>query len=115
MTRYLTQDEVIAALPHLTRPRLLAFIAAEVVVPVASNSGPLFRDIDLARLDLLCDLADPFGLEGDTLALVIALVDRLHASHHQLRMLASALAAEPAEVRARVGASLLAAGRASDR
>jgi len=107
MTRYLTQDEVIAALPHLTRPRLMAFIAAEVVVPVVSPGGPLFRDLDLARLDLLCDLADPFDLEGDALALVITLIDQLHASRHRLRLIAAALAAEPAEVRARVGACLL--------
>lgn len=108
MTRYLTQDEVIAALPHLTGPRLVAFIAAEVVVPVQSPSGPLFRDLDLARLDLLCDLADPFDLEGDTLALVITLIDQLHASRQQVHLIAAALAAEPADVRARVGACLLA-------
>ncbi|MDP2741058.1 MAG: hypothetical protein Q8O82_20725 [Pseudorhodobacter sp.] len=111
MTRYLTQDEVIAALPHLTGPRLVAFIEAAVVVPVASETGPLFRDLDLARLDLLCDLADPFDLEGDTLALVIALIDQLHASRQQVRLIAAALAAEPAEVRARVAACLLASDR----
>jgi len=114
MTRYLTQDEVIAALPRLTRPRLVAFIAAEVVLPLQSPSGPLFRDLDLARLDLLCDLADPFDLEGDTLALVITLIDQLHASRQQVRLIAAALAAEPAEVRARVGACLLVGARESE-
>lgn len=107
VTGFYSESEVIASIPGLTRPLLLTFLAAEVVVPVASDTGPVFRDIDLARLDLLCDLALGLDLEGDALAVVISLIDQLHAARHRLAAMAEAIAAEPFAVRERVGARLL--------
>ncbi len=53
-----TQEETLTRVVRLTRTRLTAFIEAEAVVPARSDAGPVFGPDDLARLDLLCDLAE---------------------------------------------------------
>ena len=107
MTARFTEDEAIAAVSRLTRTRLVAFLEAELVVPVQSDSGPVFYQIDLARIELLCDLADHFDLKGDALGVVMSLIDQLHTARHSLHAIAEVLQAEPAEVRQRVGARLI--------
>lgn len=107
MSARYSEDEVIAAVSRLTRPLLVAFVDAEVVVPEQSQAGPVYCQIDLARLDLLCDLVDQFDLRGDALGVVISLIDQLHTTRHQLHIMAEALEAEPLEVRQRVGTYLV--------
>ena len=107
MTHLLSETEVIAAIPGLTQTRLVAFIAAEVIIPLRTETGPAFRHIDIARMQLLCELTDDLDLDEAALGVIISLIDQLHTARADLRALARALAAESAEVRARVGAALL--------
>lgn len=109
MTRHFTEDEVLARLTVLTRPRLTAWIRARIVQPVESHEGPLFREVDLARLQTLCDLAFDLGTDEDHLAVMMNLIDRLHAMTAEMDALMAAIAAEPDEVRARIRAVI--AGR----
>ncbi|MDT8856835.1 hypothetical protein RNZ50_17720 [Paracoccaceae bacterium Fryx2] len=111
MTQLYSEDEVMAANPRLTRTLLIGFIEAEVLTPMQAGAGRCFSSADLARLDLLCDLAEHFELEGNGLGIVMSLLDQLHDARAMVQVLAEALAEEPAEVRARVGARLLAAQR----
>lgn len=104
MTDNITQDQAIAAVPGLSHARLLGFLEAELIMPQASASGPLFRPVDLARLALLSDLSDHFDLEGDALGVVIGLIDQLHATRLRLFAMAQAMEAEPPDLRARIGA-----------
>lgn len=107
MIRYFTQEQVIAAVPTLSQARLAAFLLADLVTPVQGQSGPVFRAIDLARLELLCDLADHLDLKGDALGVVIALIDQLHDARRDLHAIAQAMADEPQDLRMRVGARLI--------
>lgn len=102
-----TESEALAAVPRLTQLRLTAFIEARIVIPLQAETGPVFRRIDIARIELLCDLADEFGFDEDALGLVMSLVDQLHAARRDLRTLAAAVAAEVPEVRVRIGTLLL--------
>ena len=108
MTRFVTEDDLIAAVPRLTRTRLIAFVEAEVIVPVRSERGALYRQIDRARAELACDLADAFDLHEDALGMVLSLLDQLHGVRGELRAVLGALESEPAEVRRRVAESLFA-------
>jgi chaperone modulatory protein CbpM len=103
-TEFFTETEVLVALPRLTPPRLTAFVASGVVLPltVASGTGAglAFRRIDLARLELLCELVE------DGLGLVIRLVDQLHATRRDLNRLCAAVAEEDLEVRRRLSKKL---------
>ncbi|MFN7224809.1 MAG: hypothetical protein ACK4MS_12390 [Paracoccaceae bacterium] len=112
MTTFLSEEDVLAAVPGLTRTRLVAFIEAEVIIPLrqdaANGTGHAFRQIDIARMHLLCDLADDLDLDETALGIVITLIDQLHATRADLRAIARALDAEAPEVRGRIGAALLA-------
>ena len=107
MTEYFTQRQVIAAVPGLSPARLAAFLDADLMVPAQSTAGPMYRPVDLARLELLCDLADQFELRADALGVVIGLIDQLHAARLRLHAMAQAMEAEPQDLRARVGARLV--------
>ncbi|MCB6180129.1 hypothetical protein LHP98_18595 [Rhodobacter sp. Har01] len=110
MTQYLTEDDVVAITSGLTRDRLTGFIAARVVVPVQSETGPLFGQIDIARLRLVCELSDDLDLDEAALGIVMSLIDQLHGARFALQSLALALADESDAVRARIGAALNASG-----
>lgn len=111
MTHHLTEDEVISAIPGLTRARLVTFIETEVVIPLRPDQEGdptlVFRQIDIARLQLLCDLADDLDMDESALGVVITLIDQLHAARNDLCAIARAVQAESPDVRARIGAALV--------
>tara|TARA_R110001606_G_scaffold375141_1_gene533305 strand:- start:305 stop:643 length:339 start_codon:yes stop_codon:yes gene_type:complete len=104
MTENCTPDQAVACVPGLSHARLAAFLDADLVVLTDAAGGPAFRPVDLARLELLCDLADLFDLEGDALGVVIELIDELHAARRKLNAMAQAMADEPQDLRRRIGA-----------
>lgn len=104
MTEYFTQDQTIAAVSGLSAARLDGFLKADLIAPVSSSTGTAYRPVDLARLALLCEMADHFDMEGDALGVVIGLIDQLHIARQRLFAMAEAIEAEPQELRHRVGA-----------
>lgn len=106
MTDGFSEEEAIAAVPGLTRPRLLAFVDAAVVMPQQVDTRLVFRQVDIARLALLCDLSDDLDLDESAVEVVISLIDQLHAARQSLHAIMRAVSAEPAEVRTRIGTSL---------
>ncbi len=111
MTRYLTEEELIAAIPQLTSQRLTTFIEAEILAPIQSEQGRVFRRIDRARAALACDLADDFDLHEEALSMVLSLIDQLHGVRAELRAVLDALESEPPEVRRRICETAFAARR----
>lgn len=111
MTDHLSEDEVLDAIPGLSRTRLVVFIETGVVIPVRQESegtsAHVFRRIDFARLRLLCDLAEDLELDDHALGVVVTLIDQLHATRADLLAIARALEAEPLEIRARIGSAVL--------
>jgi chaperone modulatory protein CbpM len=107
MIEFVTQSQLLEAVPNLSRARLDAFLAAELIAPIYTDSEPVYRPIDLARLELLCELADHFDLEGDALGVVIGLLDQLHATRRELNALALAVSEEPYDLRQRIGTRLI--------
>ncbi|WP_374370282.1 hypothetical protein [Tabrizicola sp.] len=106
MTRYYSSTEVVALIDDLTEPRLTAFLRASIVEPVATPEGPGFRETDVARLQLLCDLDDSYGLPEESLKMVMGLIDQLNSMRGDMRALIRAVAGEPDEVRARIHHSI---------
>lgn len=106
MTDRFTEEETVAAVSRLTRTQLVTFIQAEVVSPILTESGPVFRQIDIVRLELLCELSEQFDLEADALGVVMSLIDQLHEVRAELRAVLEALGREPNEVRARIAEAL---------
>ncbi len=103
MTDRFSEDDVVAAVARLTRKQLIAFVEARIVVPVISETGPVYRQIDIARAELLCELSESFDLKEDALGMVISLVDQLHGTRAELRAVLEAIESEQTEVRNRIG------------
>ena len=102
MTGPMTRDELLAALPDLSAAALDDLIRGGIVRPMQSESGPLFRPVDHARLRLAMDLQDAYGLDRDGLALVLSLIDQVNGLRGDMRAMLRAAAAEPPETRARM-------------
>ena len=98
-----TEDEIITAVTLLTKVKLTAFIEARFVSPAIGEIGLVFRRVDLARLELLCELSEDFDLNEDALEIIMSLIDQLHGARADLRALVEAITTEPPEVRARIG------------
>ena len=101
-SRHYTLTEVLELLPEIGRPQLDHYIRAGVVVPVQSQTGPLLRELDIARLHLVLDLTDGYHLDDEALALVLSLVDQLHGLRGDMRAMLDAVAREPVETRMRL-------------
>ena len=109
MSRYLTEEDLLAAIPRLTRQRLRRFIEADILVPTESERGRLFGRLDRARAELACELAEDFALHEDALSVMLSLIDQLHGVRGELRAVLRALEREPEEVRRRVSETIWAA------
>lgn len=106
MTVLYSEREIVTTVTLLTPERLTMFVEAGVVSPVQGASGPCYTVLDRARIELLCDLAEGFDLDEDTLGLVMRLVDRVHDLRADLAALTEAIGAEPPEVQARIARHL---------
>lgn len=102
MTERYTEDEIVATVTRLTRSQLVKFIEGDLVRPERSGGYYVFRRIDIARLELLCDLSLDLDLDDTALGIVISLIDQLHATRRDLAAMARALDAVPADLRGRL-------------
>ncbi len=105
-TRHYTLTETLAVIDDLDADQLERYIASGVVVPVQSDEGPRFRELDLARLSLVVDLAQGYHLDEEALGLVLSLVDQVHGLKGDMRAMLDALAREPIETRTRLKAAI---------
>jgi chaperone modulatory protein CbpM len=106
MTEQYTEDEIVATVTRLTRRELVQFIEGDLVRPERSGGGYVFRRVDVARLELLCDLSQDLDLDETALGIVISLIDQLHATRQELAAVAHAIDALPTDMRARLTAEL---------
>lgn len=106
MTEFYSEDEVVVTVTRLTRSQLVRFIDAALVKPQRDTGGYIFRRIDIARLELLCDLSMDLDLDETALGIVISLLDQLHAARRDLAAMASAIDVLPPELRARISVAL---------
>lgn len=102
MPRHYTEAETLTLVEALTSRRLETWVTARLVQPVQSAHGNLYRDVDLARLALLCELDEGFALDDEALTLVMSLLDQVHELRAEMHSLMQALAQEPEEVRLRL-------------
>ncbi|WP_170479359.1 hypothetical protein [Ruegeria arenilitoris] len=99
MTRKLTEDELLGAIARLTSDRLSEYLAAEIVIPEQSEQGLVYQTIDVARLELACELHDQYDMESDALSMMISLIDQMHCLRAELREVLNAVDAQPEPVR----------------
>lgn len=106
MTERFSEDEVVATVTRLTRPQLVRYVERSFVRPEKAAQGYVYRRIDIARLELLCDLSDDLDLDESALSVVLSLIDQLHAARQDLSRLAQAMERLPEDHRAQLLAAL---------
>ena len=102
----LDEHTVVARIERLSLRELRLWVREGWVRPAQGERGPVFDEIDVARLRLLCDLRKDMALPTDALPTVLCLIDELHRTRRDLRRLSEALDEQPAEVRRAVVASV---------
>jgi len=85
---------------RVPRPSLQGWIEAGWVH--ASGGGSAFSEMDVARAQLIRDLADPMGVNPDGVAVILDLVDQIHGLRQALRGLSMAVAAQDLPVQRRI-------------
>ena len=106
MTDRFSTHDALAAVPDLTAEQLERYIRAGVIQPVQSQQGPVFREIDIARLSLIVDLSEGYSLDDEALSLIMSLLDQLHGLRGDMRAILDAVAHEAPETRARLSRSI---------
>jgi chaperone modulatory protein CbpM len=98
-----TIAEVVLALERVDRVELSVWVERGWVAP-ASRRGPepLFSDLDVARVGLICDLVHDLAVEDETIPLVLSLLDQVYDLRRQLHALTAAIRQQPDDVRQRI-------------
>lgn len=95
----LTEKQLIETVTRLTSDRLTEYLAAEIVIPEQSDDGLVYQRIDVARLELACELHDQYDMEADALSMMISLIDQMHGLRAELREVLNAVETQPEPVR----------------
>lgn len=95
----LDERTVVARIERLTLRELRLWVRQGWVRPAQGERGPVFDDLDVARLRLLCDLRKDMGLPPDIMPTVLALIDQLHRTRRDLGRLVAAVDEQPADIR----------------
>jgi chaperone modulatory protein CbpM len=114
MTETYSPAQVLVRVTQLTESRLTAYVETEAVRPIETELGPQFVESDLARLSLLCEFEDLYEMSPEALAVLITVIDQLHAARQDRDRLLAAIRAEPAEVQSRIAAVLAQVSPRSD-
>ena len=93
------EQTVVARVERVTTRELRLWVRQGWVRPAESAAGPVFDELDVARVRLLCDLKKEMSLSTDTIPVVLTLIDRLNQTRRELRALTRALEAQPDDIR----------------
>jgi chaperone modulatory protein CbpM len=102
-----TLTEIALMVERVDRVELVAWVERGWVAPAGRRGPePLFSDLDVARVCLLCDLVHDLAVEEETIPLVLALLDQVYDLRRQLNALTAAIRQQPDDVRRAVLALL---------
>ncbi len=99
-------DELLRRVGRLNRAELVRWIDNRWIVPDIEGGAWLFREVDIARVELILDMRRDFAINDEAMSIVLGLVDQIYSLRRQLRRLCDALEAQPADIRERVRRAL---------
>jgi chaperone modulatory protein CbpM len=95
----ITFEAVIRSVAGVRPTALRAWIAEGWVQPETARGVLVFREIDVARVQLIHNLRRDLAIGDEALPVVLNLLDQLYAMRRRLRALNQAIAAQPPAVR----------------
>src|SRR6185436_4872511 len=94
---------VVALFPDLDEAELSIWIEQHWVQPEqALDDGPVFREIDVARVHMIYDLRRRLDVHEETMPLVLSLLDQVYELRRNLKAVTRALDDQPDDIRAAV-------------
>jgi chaperone modulatory protein CbpM len=101
-----TTLEQITHVYHIERVEIEAWIEHRWILPAQTAEGPVFDELDEARIALIRELRDELQVGDDALDVVLSLLDQLYATRRLVRTFNQAISHLPeplqAEIRARL-------------
>jgi chaperone modulatory protein CbpM len=99
-------EQVIAAVGRIDRRDLDLWIERRWVRPHHGPGGYDFTEIDVARINLICEMRDDMAIDDEAMPVVLGLLDQIYGLRCRLRHLVDAVGAQPEDVRRAVAAEL---------
>ena len=87
----ITFESVLTHVSGLDAPMLEDWIAQDWVRPDRAAGRPVFDEADLARCRLILELREEMEVNDAAIPVVLTLLDQLHRTRRQLRVLAEAM------------------------
>ncbi len=91
--------DVVRVVGGLKRAELRRWVAAGWVAPQRRDGEPRYRQIDVARLQMIVQIRRDMRVAEESMPLVLWLVDQVYGLRNELRRLAEAVGAQPETVR----------------
>ena len=108
-------EELVRRFAELDRAELARWIERRWIVPETRPADGeaeiwLFREVDIARVELILDIRREFTVDEETLSLVLGLLDQVYSLRRQMRRLCGAIESQPGEIRDAIRRALSPAG-----
>ena len=91
----LDEKQVVATVHRVQMRELRLWVSEGWIRPATGEHGPVFDDLDVARIRLVCDLKKELSLPLDAVPVVLSLLDQVHGLRRELRDLAEAVDRQP--------------------
>ncbi|MGB0631814.1 MAG: chaperone modulator CbpM [Alphaproteobacteria bacterium] len=96
------EKEVLETVVGVRRDTLRLWVERGWVAAEEVGDSYRFRDIDVARIELISEFRSTFALSENALDVVLPLLDQVHGLRHQVRRMAEAINDQPEDVRQRI-------------
>lgn len=93
------ERDIIARIDSLTVRRLRSWVRRGWVQPAVDGRIYTFTEVDVARVQLICELREDMRINEDAIPVVLSLMDQVYGLRHQLRSLTEAIEGLPPAAR----------------
>ena len=97
---------VVALFSDLQETELVAWVDRGWVRPEEAGTGPVFHDIDIARVRLIHDLRTAMRIEDETIPMILSLLDQVYDLRAGLHAVLRAVDSQPEPVRKAIRAAI---------
>ena len=107
-------DDLARRFAGLERAELARWVERRWIVPERQGEAGVetlvFREVDVARVELILDLRREFAIDEEALPLVLGLLDQVYSLRRQMRRLCEAIECQPGDIRDAIRRALPPAG-----
>jgi chaperone modulatory protein CbpM len=98
----ITEHDVLLKIEKVTAVQLRVWISEDWIRPAQSGPAVVFNEADLARIRLLDLLNNQLDIDTEAIPIILSLLDQVHDLREQMRIICSAIGAQPDLVRTEI-------------